>query len=86
MLLLLDVLDHLGHVVLILAEFRRILKEFFVLLFSFFERNRFLFLLGDVRLLGLDLGIKFFRSNRLQFFVSRGDGAGAPPCQKGTDA
>ena len=52
-LLLLDVLDHLGHVVLILAELGGILKKFLVFLFGFFERHRFLFLLHDLGLLGL---------------------------------
>ena len=48
-LLLLDVLDHLGHVVLVLAEFGGVLEEFLVLLLGFFERDRLLFLLRRLR-------------------------------------
>src|SRR5215813_5618972 len=80
-LLLLDVLDHLGHVIFILAEFRGILEKFFVFLFGFFERNSFLFLLRDIGLVGLELGIELLPSNRLELLRNRRDGAGAPRFQ-----
>src|SRR6516164_3054851 len=80
--LLLDVLDHLGHIVLILAELGGILKELLVLLFGFLDRNRFVFLLHDVGLLGLELGVEFPRSNRIELLLSRRDRTGATRFQK----
>src|SRR6516164_1391178 len=81
-LLLLDILDHLGHIVLILAELGGILKEFLVLLFGFFERNRLLFLIHDVGLLGLELGIELLCSNGLKLLLNRRDGTGTTRFQK----
>jgi len=81
-LLLFDVLDHLGHIVLILAELGGILKEFLVLLFGFFERNRLLFLLHDVGLLGLEFGIELLCSDGLELFLNRRDGTGTTRFQK----
>src|SRR6516225_8355740 len=80
-ILLLDVLDHFGHIVLILAELGGILKEFLVLLLGFFERNRF-FLLHDVGLLGLELGIELLGSDGLDLLLDRRDGTGATRFQK----
>src|SRR6516165_12211242 len=72
-LLLLDILDDLGHVVLILAELGGILEQFLVFLFGFFERNRFLFLLDNVGLLGLQLGIELLGFNWLELLLDRRD-------------
>src|SRR6201982_2006002 len=81
-LLVLDVLDPLGHIVFILAELRGILKEFFVLLFSFFERHRLLFLLlDDIGLLGLELGIELLCSDGLDLLLDRRDRTGTPRLQ-----
>ena len=57
-LLLFDILDDLGHVVLVLAEIGGIFEELLVLLFGFFQRNGLLLLFfRDIGLLGLDIGI-----------------------------
>src|SRR6516162_11824341 len=81
-LLLLDILDDLGHVVLILTELGGILEQFLVFLFGFFERNRFLFLLDDVGLLCLDLGIELLGFDRLDLLLDRRDRAGATRFEK----
>ena len=58
MLLLFDILDHLGHVVLVLAEIGGVFEEFLVLLFGFFQRDGLLLFFRDIGLLGLDIGIE----------------------------
>src|SRR5712671_5940441 len=81
-LLLFDVLDHLGHVVLVLAKLGGILEEFLVLLFGFLQRNRFL-LLGGIGLFGFELGIELVGAGRLEFLLDWRRGARAPRLQKG---
>src|SRR5215472_3832796 len=81
-LLVLDIFDHLGHVVLILAELGGILKQFLVFFLGFFERNRFLFLLDDVGLLGLEFGIELLASDRLELLLDRRNRARTARFQK----
>src|SRR6516225_10697817 len=70
--LLLDVLDDLGHVVLVLAQFGGILEELLVLLFSLFQRYRLLlFLLLDrFRFFGFEFGVELVGANRLQLLFN----------------
>src|SRR5271166_613900 len=81
-LLLLDVLDHLSHVVLILAELGSVLEQFLVLLFGVFKRNRFFFLLHDVRVLVLELGIELLGGDRVDLLLNRRDRTRAAGFQK----
>src|SRR6516162_9235570 len=84
MFLLLDVLDDLGHIVLVLAQFRGILEELLVLLFSLFQRYRLLlFLLLDrFRFFGFEFGVELVGANRLQLLFNRRRGAGAARFQE----
>src|SRR5271165_1660233 len=78
MLLLFDILDDLGHVVLVLAELGSIFEQLLVLLFGFFEGHRLLlFLLGGIRLLGFDLGLDLVGADRLELLLDRRRRAGA---------
>src|SRR6516165_7192789 len=84
--LLLDVLDDLGHVVLVLAQFGGILEELLVLLFSLFQRYRrllLLFLLLDrFRFFGFEFGVELVGANRLQLLFNRRRRAGAARFQE----
>src|SRR5215467_6338559 len=72
-LLLLDVFDHLSHVVLVLAKLGSVLEEFFILLFGFFDRYGFLFLLDDLGIFGFDIGVELVGTDRLELLLdSRG--------------
>ena len=68
MLLLLDVLDNLGHVVL-------------VLLFGLFERHGFLF--GDIGPVGFELGIELIGADGLEFLLDGRRGSRPARLQKG---
>src|SRR5713226_1527572 len=81
-LLFLDVLDHLGHVVLVLAEFRGVLEKLLVLLFGFLERHR-LFLVRRIGLLGFGVGIELVGADRLELLLDWRGGARATRFQKG---
>src|SRR5665213_3133644 len=73
LLLVLDVLDHLGHVVLVLAELRCVLEHFFLF---------FLFLFLGPAGLGLDLGFYLFLDDRLGDRLDRRDDAHAARLQE----
>src|ERR1700730_1979864 len=81
-LLLLNVLDDLGHVALVPAKLGGILEKFLVLLFGFLQRNRFL-LLDSIGLFGFELGIELVGSDRREFLLDRRRAARAPRLQKG---
>src|SRR6516164_10087920 len=74
-LLLLDVFDNLGHVVLVFAELGGIFEQLFILLFGFFDRHRLLFVFGRIRLLRLGLGVELVGPDRLQLLLDRRGGA-----------
>src|ERR1700746_1904030 len=82
--LLLDVLDDLGHVVLVLAQLGGILEELLVLLFGFFQRHGLLLflLLGGVRFFGFEFGVELVGANRLQLLFNRRRRAGAARFQE----
>src|SRR5438309_9945881 len=67
-LLFLDVLDHLGHVVLVLAEFGGVLEKLLVLLFRLFERHRLL-LVRRIGLFGFGVGIELVGADRLELLL-----------------
>src|SRR5215469_11826400 len=74
MLLLFDVLDDLGHVVLVFAEIGSVLEKLLVLLLGFFERDGllFFFLIRDIGLLGLEIGVEFLLNlDRLDLSLDR---------------
>src|SRR3954452_3189100 len=73
-LLLLDIVDYLGHVVLVLAEFGGVLDQLLFLFLGFLERDAlFLFFLNLLRFLGLEIGIDVLGADRLQLaFYRRG--------------
>src|SRR5215471_14820455 len=59
-LLLLDVFDHLSHVVLVLAKLGSVLEEFLILL-------------DDLRIFGFDIGVELVGTDRLELLLdSRG--------------
>src|SRR5580700_1784319 len=71
-LLLFDIVNDLGHVVLVLAELGSVLDQFFLLFLGLFERNAlFLLFLGCFGLLDLDIGIDVLGSHRLQLSLDR---------------
>src|ERR1700724_1657281 len=73
-LLLLDIVDDLGHVVLVLAEFGSVFDQFLFFLFGLLERHRpfLLFLVLDgLDLLGLQIGIDLLGADRLQLLLDR---------------
>src|ERR1700758_422834 len=80
--LLLDVLDHLGHIVLVLTQFRGVLEELFVLLFGFFERDRLFILFDGLGLLGFGFGVELVGTDRLQLLFDRRRWARAARLQK----
>src|SRR5215467_12709060 len=82
-LLLLDVFDHLGHVVLVLAKLGSVLEEFFILLFGFFDRCAFLFLLDDLRIFGFNFGVELIGTDRLELLLDRRGGARTSRSEEG---
>src|SRR5579863_9594088 len=84
--LLLDIVDDLGHVVLVLAEFGGVLDQFLVLLFllGLLERYGFLFLLtlDHLDILGVEIGIEFAGGDRRQRLLDRRRRPRAPRLQK----
>src|SRR5690242_3699687 len=70
-LLLLDILDHLGHVVLVLAEFGCVLEQLLVLLFGLLERRGLLllFFLGDFCFVRFELRIELVRADRRELLL-----------------
>src|SRR3954451_7208834 len=73
-LLLLDIVDDLGHVVLVLAEFGGVLDQLLFLFLGFLEWDAlFLFFLDLLGFLGLEIGIDVLGADRLQLaFYRRG--------------
>src|SRR5216683_1291080 len=81
-LLLLDVLDYLGHVVLVLAELGCIFEQLFVLFFGLFERDGLFFLLYDISLVGLKIGIELLGSDGPELLLDRRRGTCTARFQK----
>src|SRR3954451_11086211 len=82
-LLLLDIVDHLSHVVLVLAEFGGVLDQLLLLFLGLFDRDAlFLLFLDRLGLLGLQIGIDVPGADRLQLFLDRRDRARAARLQK----
>src|SRR4051812_156610 len=79
-LLVLDVVDDLGHVVLIFAEFGGILDDLLLFLLGFGQRHGLVFLLlvlDRFRFLGRDIGVDVFRRHRLDLALDRRGRTGA---------
>src|SRR6202790_3445988 len=69
---LLDIVDDLGHVILILAEFGGVLDQLFFFLLGFFDRDAGLVLFLDrLDLLGLGIALDAARADRLAFLLHR---------------
>src|ERR1051326_2503910 len=81
-LLLLDVVDDLGHVVLVLAEFGGVFDQLFVL-FRFLQRSPLLlFLVRTLELFRFKIGIQLLGAHGLELLLDRRGGARAPRAQE----
>src|SRR5579863_4794118 len=73
-LFLFDVVDDLGHVILVLAEFGGILDQLLLLLLGLFERDGLrlrLLVLDRFHLLDFDIGIDLLAADRFEFLGDR---------------
>src|SRR5260370_20027250 len=71
-LLLLDIVDDLGHVVLVLAELGGVFDQLLLFLFGLLEWHRSLLLflvLGGLDFLGLQIGIDLLGGDRRQLLL-----------------
>src|SRR5436305_14320679 len=80
-LLVLDVVDDLGHVVFVLAEFGGVFNDLLVLFLGFGERRYrgflFLLVLDRLGLLRFEIGIDVLCTDRFEFALDRRRGSAA---------
>src|SRR4051812_24434341 len=82
-LLVLDIVDDFGHVVLVLAKLGGVLDQLLVLLLGLLKRHILFLLLGCLDIIGFEIGIDVVGADRLEFFLDR-RGRPRPAClQKG---
>src|SRR5882724_975514 len=70
-ILVLDVVDDLGHVVFVLAEFRGVLDQFLVFLLALCKRHRLVLILDRFGLLHFEIGIEILAGHRCDLALDR---------------